>query len=409
MRILILGPYPIVKPHHGGALRASAVVRAYRDAGHEVVYSGLYDPKTVAPGDRTTTDHPLTIEVVHETGRLALPPAIGMWRALASEEGSFQSYAALTRAFKPDVIQFEEPSMWPVVRRLVAEGVCPRARIVHSSYNVETVYRRELMELQDSVVDDSVLLIEEEEREIAVRCDAIFTVSDADRDAFLAFGAKDVTVARNGGVKLSPTQEAVDAVRAYVGNEPYALFVSSAHLPNARALCESMADDKASALRTGRFLVAGSVGRLIEAMPEYLSVPALSRHTTLLGFVQQELLEALYAQAHVVVLPKVYGGGSNLKTAEALLSGRPIVGNDGAFIGFEPYCDLSNVHIENNPRAFWAHVAELLQRPALKASRLGKRGELEWSQCLIPMVKRTEALVAERGVKRKTVKPDHVA
>jgi glycosyltransferase involved in cell wall biosynthesis len=166
-----------------------------------------------------------------------------------------------------------------------------------------------------------------------------------------------------------------------------------------------MAGDKAAALQSGRFLVAGSVGRLIQTMPEFLSVPALSRHTTLLGFVQQELLQALYDQAHVVVLPKVYGGGSNLKTAEALLSGRPIVGNDGAFIGFEPYRGLGAVHIENDPRAFWTHVAELLRGPAPKKGRLGKREELEWSQCLIPMVKRTEALVADRGARRKAPKP----
>lgn len=414
MRILILGPYPIVKPGHGGALRASAVVQAYRAAGHEVLYSGLYDPKRVKAEDHTEFDHPLTREVADEAGRLGLPPAIAMWRALASVESSFQAYADMARTFKPDVIQFEEPSLWPVVRRMVEDGVCPKARIVHSSYNVETTYRRELLELQGEIIDSSMDLIEEEEREIAAACDAIITVSDDDRRAFLEFGAKDVTVARNGGVRLSPSAEAVEAIRAYVGDEPFALFVSSGHLPNAKALLEAMEGDKAAAMEGKRLLVAGSVGRLIETMPEYLTIPALRRHATLLGFVQQELLEALYDQARVVVLPKSYGGGSNLKTAEALLSGRPIVASEGAFIGFEPYARLDNVHVERDPRAFWDKAAAILDEPARPKGAPAKRAELEWSRCLTPMVERVEALQAAKragkpGGKPKASKPDPVA
>lgn len=36
MRVLLLAPWPLRIPRHGGQLRGAAVVKAYRDSGHQV-------------------------------------------------------------------------------------------------------------------------------------------------------------------------------------------------------------------------------------------------------------------------------------------------------------------------------------------------------------------------------------
>src|SRR5262249_46336910 len=229
------------------------------------------------------------------------------------------------------------------------------ARVIHSSYNFETDYRLDLMKVAGKIDEKVMAHVAMLEAEIAAESDLVVTVSDADAASFRRIGARHVLVAPNGSRRLQPTQEALCALDAYLGETPFALFVSSAHPPNAQGLL-----DLASGVQTrlpGRLIVAGAVCKLLEPRRDAFGI---IRDSRMLGLVDPVILDALLTRAAVILLPKTRGGGSNLKTSEALLACRPVVATRLAFVGFEAWRDLPGVAIADEPHVFWQLVAHQL-------------------------------------------------
>jgi glycosyltransferase involved in cell wall biosynthesis len=70
-----------------------------------------------------------------------------------------------------------------------------------------------------------------------------------------------------------------------------------------------------------------------------------------------------------VILPVTNGGGTNLKTAEALLSGKPVIATKVAFRGYERCLSAPEVFIDDDAREFYHHMVQI-------ASRTTKDGNL---------------------------------
>jgi hypothetical protein len=392
MRVLIVGPWPLERPAHGGQIRCTEIVNAYRRSGHTVQFIGLYDPATADRADYSDGDHPIT-PAVAEYVRLHTPVSkIAFWEGLAHEPASFERFRSRIAKFRPDLIQFEEPFLWPVVRRLAETGALEtpsgRVRILHSSHNVECIWRREFgraTKREDPAYLDS---IEALEREIARRVDAICVVSEADRRAFKTMGADVVVVASNGS-SLTPAGSApIRTIRQYLCGQPFALYVSSAHPPNALGLLNMVQWAPRAQLTGGNLVVCGNVDLLVRSDAKFSRTRPIFRSTRFLGQIAPELLAAFYAEANVVIVPRTGGGGSHLKTAEALLSDRPIVATSRAFIGFEDFVNQPGVHIRDDPEAFWRQTDTLLcnEFPKSQSGR-DRLDALAWPRTLAPMVR----------------------
>jgi glycosyltransferase involved in cell wall biosynthesis len=204
-------------------------------------------------------------------------------------------------------------------------------------------------------------------------------------------------VAANGTPSLSPPDRN-PALDAYIPvDTPYALFVSSAHPPNAHGLVEMAAGASGHPLRHGEIMICGNVGSLVRTDPHFKAAGRVLGQARFLGWVENDLLGALYAGCRAIILPKTLGGGSNLKTAEALASFRPIVATTRAFEGFEPFTGLPGVTIADEPDEFWCAVDGLLSGgdPVPPRPPEAMAGLL-WSACLEPMVRAAESVVRER-------------
>ncbi len=392
MRVLILGPWPVARPRHGGQIRAASIIEAYRARGHEVRFMGIYDPGNVPLSDTDPDDVAVDGDVGAYVAAATDPPGWSFWAAFAEVPALFQRFEAVVRQFRPDIVQFEEPYLWLVVQKLRARGCIDRARIIHSSYNYETALRRDLMEIDGNVDEQVLARVAAQEEDIAREADLVVTVSDDDAECFRRIGANNVLVARNGSRRPEATTEALAALDGYLGTAPFVLFVSSAHTPNARGLLDMV--EGVSIRLPGPLVIAGSVSRLL--------APQRARHRLLrdarmVGVVEPSILDALVVRAGVIILPKTRGGGSNLKTSEALLARRPIVATDLAFVGFEDWRDLPGVHIANEPAAFWERVTQKLTQAESIGSSDGPdpRDALLWSSCLAPMTDAVEALALE--------------
>jgi glycosyltransferase involved in cell wall biosynthesis len=315
------------------------------------------------------------------------------WTKVGAAADSIAVFTDLVRAVKPDVLQFEEMALWPVVRRLREEGKLGRTPIIHSSYNFETVAWQHRALSGAPVNSETMRDIANFEREIAVNCDLIVTVSENDAAEFRRLGATRVCVAANG-VASTALGDAT-SIRAYLPSEvPYALFVSSPHPPNSNGLVDPASDVAGQPIQHGEILICGRVGSLVRGAKNFKKAGRILGHARFLGWVDQSLLGPLYADAATVILPKLYSGGSNLKTAEALVSGRPLIATRRAFEGFESFADLPGIYIEDEPDAFWTAVNDrFADRSAAPVRSPEMMSGLLWRECLTPMVRAAEDLV----------------
>jgi Glycosyl transferases group 1 len=127
-------------------------------------------------------------------------------------------------------------------------------------------------------------------------------------------------------------------------------------------------------LRHGVVIFCGDVARLFQPMSADPASQHLFRDVRLLGLVPgDDLLAAFYAQADVAIIPRLHGGGSNLKFAEALLSGRPIVVTSRAFTMIHAIISLRAI-IWLSPRIHEIDGAEPEHAKCLQGRFLPRQG-----------------------------------
>jgi glycosyltransferase involved in cell wall biosynthesis len=105
------------------------------------------------------------------------------------------------------------------------------------------------------------------------------------------------------------------------------------------------------------------------------------------GVVGEERLQRYIRETDVVVLPIRSGGGSNLKTAEALYARKKIVATSFSFRGFEAFRHFPGVHVADNPDSFERAMLKAVQDSEVNYS-WQQRKQLErllWTNCLRPL------------------------
>lgn len=395
-RILVLGSYPVVNPRHGGQLRLSNIVQAYRSRGFEVRQASFF------PANPFYTDHPLGAADV------PLPPAgLQSWKGhaapliedLASGEAVAQDearLAALERFAGPvDWIHLEQPWLLPVVQRLRERGALGAFRLIYGSQNIETHLKQAIF-AQYKVRNGQPLLdgILALEQQSAAQADLVATVTQQDRAHTLGWTQAPIVLAPNGVSAWTSTPTDRDHWRQVLGPEPFALYVASAHPPNVSGFCESFGECMAALSPVQKVVLAGSVTEHILSSAWYAHWgPLNARRIHPAGVLSDAQLSALRDLAHTFVLPMTSGGGSNLKTAEALHSGRHVVATPHAMRGFEAMADLPGVVVTQPGIPFAQAVAtSLLQpQPGADAASLARRATLTWSHTLAALCDAIEA------------------
>lgn len=397
-RIVQLTTYPLKVPRHGGQLRCAAIRERYRESGFEVT----------------------TIAVMHEdayrAGReaddIALPAGAVSWRdgldrfsdlhggdCLAADASSYLRFAQALDRLQPQVVQLEQPWLYPAVRRWLDErvrhGVAP-PRLVYSSHNIEWGLKRD--EMPPATPDaaaylDEVRRVEALERSVARAADLVIACTDEDLAELRAMAddgdcTRRFVVARNAIAPFSATPAQIDAVKRRHGLERYPLFVGSAHPPNADGFWSMLAPSLAF-LRPGeRIVVAGGVGHILREHRLYAAWSGINEpRLAVLGEVERAELDALLLGAAAILLPITTGGGSNLKTAEAIYSGRPALATPHALRGYGDAARWPTVGIAATPDEYRRALRAMLDAPseAVPTIRPDAREAVTWRAALEPL------------------------
>ena len=371
MRILQLSTHTTLLPIHGGKVRSHHIGRVLEQAGFDVqrlafcyrVPSDLEDPRepiidvtgmafwssaefqSYGPCRDHLSDYFPTVGALKTPGVLA-------------------EFDQRVRAAAPDVVLLEHPWTWPMLQRLeeVRSGAVP---VVYSSQNVETVLKRKVLAEEGIKPPPGVLEgVEAIERGLVAHAAGVSACTEADFDAFSAWGARRVVLAPNGGVRRR-RDHLIDLLpRPLDPSHAFAFAVGSGHPPNVSGFVNLVAPSLALLRPDQRIVVAGAAAPLIVEMLEAKGVGhLLDRRLVSLGRVDDFCLDCCIANAHALLLPIQYGGGSNVKTAEALLSGRPMITTSFAMRGFEPFLGIPGLAVANDPPEFGRALSATLDAP----------------------------------------------
>jgi len=398
-RVLVLGTYPIAQPQHGGQKRTRAILDGYARVFAEVKYVAVFSPKDYPASGRNDIAFNPPINQDHPEDSLVSDLALG--RALASDPGVRGKFVKLLTKYHPDIIQVEQPYVYSGLAEVLTElGMEPA--IVYSSQNVESHMKEQM--LTAAGCDQATVIrysneIQELEQELVRSADLVIAVSKEDVAQFSSYGPRQIVLASNGIAHSVVSSSSLKYWSQHLKKRKInkmAIFVGSAHLPNWEGFLEIIGP-KLGFLPFGtEIMIVGGVGGMVNShqFSPWFSRVAFLQRAEVVGRVDEASLAALLSLAEVIILPITTGGGSNLKTAEAILSGKKIVATPFAFRGHEQFQHLSGIDIESTPEGFrTALVAALLSSPLKRSSQDEKTaGQVVWSETLRPLTMEVKKL-----------------
>lgn len=385
--VLLLSTYPLVEPRHGGQLRLAHIGRAFSAAGWQVESLAVYEPEGCKPqhlGPRDVAfpgDSPY--RKFHGRGVPLINDLLSGPFAAADDGG----FGAVLRNLpqRIDAIHVEQPWLWPLAQRIKQLPQFENAVLIYGSQNIEAPLKQDILASYHVSGAEAVIAeIDALEQRAAREADIALAVTQSDLGALIKWGARQPTLAPNGIAPWQAQPDDLERWRARLPKAPWMLYVASAHPPNFTGFTQCVGPSLGCFPPDSRLVVAGSVS---EHLYHHLAASRwhslnLSR-LQLLHSLADEDLAAVKTLAHAFLLPIPHGGGSNIKTAEALYSGAYVVGTEAAFRGFESFLDLPEVTVARSPGEFQAAIRDVLARPpSLALPGSGKREALRWDRCL---------------------------
>jgi glycosyltransferase involved in cell wall biosynthesis len=399
-KILILGSYPIARPLHGGQKRVSALVNEYKKRFAEVKFVAVFSRWANPIAARSD------IPVSHHTDRLIMDSVkledIICGESIFTEAKVKKRLSKLLREFRPDIIQIEQVYVYIGLKPLLEE-LNLNPKLVFDTHNVESAMKRLIYKDAGVRPDEITALVErlaEFEHELIQRAELTVAVSPADLATYKALGARSAILSSNGIYPAYPSAKAVADWRKHSASERINhtfLYVASAHLPNWTGFTDIIGDNLGFLAPDSRILIAGGLSDFLTTRHKWPATPGAATfwlRAEGCGILSEESLSGLLSATNHIILPITTGGGSNLKTAEALLSGKPIIATSYAFRAYEEFIDLPTVTIADTPEDFRAAMDCAVSAPpaSLTPAQAQSLAAVTWPRALSSLVQAVAAL-----------------
>ena len=374
MKILQFTTYSLKNLDHGGKLRSYHIREALRRK-HTV------ETLSIEWGDADSlSDFDVTLRK-QGWNELQLSSLFMDWGInvyLNKNEPLFQKIAERVAEYRSDLVWLEQPYLWPLVERLFYQSTMPnKIPLVYSSHNIEFDMKAEiyLKSMPEVVATKAANFVANMEKNCIVNSQFALAVCERDAEFVRTFnGHIEVQVRKNGheipGELSSPIWE--QTVKESDFNWVY---IGSAHPPNIEGLSAFIRQINALPQREDlKIWIIGSVGETHSIRSAVASGP--SGVFQIVGRLAQQDIDTIIRKSCGIVLPVYAGGGSNLKTAQALLSHKYIAASTFAFRGFEQYLNEEGVHLSHTAAELASHVVSF--RGKKHYTRSDAVDELTW-------------------------------
>lgn len=389
-RVLGLSTYPVVRPRHGGQLRIEAIEAFYRSLDHDYRCAAVYESPAYGGSDVGPDD----IKLDHVDVRWQGVPFLGdLLSGLFAAEtpAAYAHFANLVARFDPHIIQLEQPFMWPLVQRLRREGKLDGVEIVYSSQNWEGPLKESIL-LKSGVAPgkaaDLRIAIETIETEVTQAASVVMAVSEADAEIYRSLTEPSKIFVAPNGTSRPPaaTGDKAALLLKHFGDRKFMFFVGSAYPPNIDGFRHLVADGGFYFLPPHKALaVCGGASHGIFASYEYQRLLAgNSERVQFFADPSDDELWAMKQAAHAFLLPIEFGGGTNLKSAEAIASGKWVITTSVALRGRDAFVGVPGIIVADTPRAFRQAMIKVMASPPLKlsAKERAAREAVYWDQVL---------------------------
>ncbi|TYK71946.1 glycosyltransferase family 4 protein [Comamonas sp. Z1] len=388
MNIITLSTYPIAMPQHGGQHRLFNIVEFYRSAGHNVQAIGVLGSSQYSeePGFVNYPGEKPFLQFI-ENPFLMEDWAIG---ELFYKNNKYFEELASCISMDVDVIHVEQPWLFRFAQRYVS-SVNKKIKIVYGSQNIEHQLKRKILSnylSREEVVNGENLVLNCELNAIK-SADGVYCVSQHDADWVRENTSVTCLIVANGVQDRIGTIEGIKKANNFSGNHKFGLYCASAHLPNVVGFVDMFSAGIGCLSPDERILLAGGVGPSLQGYEKAKSIAGFNKFVVASGMVDEECLQGFIETAHAIILPITQGSGTNLKTAEALWSGKHIVATSTAMRGFENFSSSCGVHVTDNPSDFQHSIRRVMSEPPLILSK-ESRAEREvvlWENTLLPLKK----------------------
>ena len=356
-KIMVFSTYPVVEPRHGGQIRTVAMLDEIRSHGITVLHFCVYERggyQAQAPDKNNICFDKSFFELLLKvSGRTDVDASSYFFQS----DDHFLQLSKAIQDFTPDTVMINQPWLWPAVKAALSWlNILNQTQIIYSSQNVESILLTSL--LVDLPIDAANRMIKrsiEIEADLCQAARTVICVSESDR-AFFSKKSSNVILAPNG---ISPRCEpgGIEFWRKKYDGIRLALMVGSAHPPNANGFVKMLSPNLAFLAPNERILIVGGACHLISEHALYKRYLSLNNaRVDFLGVQNDGGLSTFIEISSVIILPITEGGGTNIKTAEALYNKKNIVATSESFRGYEDFMDLPNVRIVDDPHHFQAAI-----------------------------------------------------
>lgn len=332
-RVLSIAQYPIKKPSHGGQVRLRGIVDALSSIGSDVSHMGIYpdfnfDADLRGPVDTIISDEEFNQAYFAEPlfGDLTITSFVLSRPALCNQ--------IMDRivSFSPEVVWLEHPFLYPLLAEVRAQRSVD-FRLIYSSANDETKLKRILIDSPSTPGTRDIELVKTVQalEEDAIRnADLVVCINDEEAAGLRAKGYTAAYLPATTTLNFD-----LSVRRPPRGAEPYVAYAASSYWLNVDGFAETFSDGLGFLPFGQRLAIAGSCCDAILNDKRYKRHESLnSTRAEFKGFLSPGDLLEFYLNAKAVINPVTSGAGSNLKTADALASGRPVISTSKGLEGF---------------------------------------------------------------------------
>ena len=267
-------------------------------------------------------------------------------------ENIFKIIGQKISQYLPDMIILEQPFLWPLLRRLEIENyISSNTKVIYSSHNVEVILKKDIYSkvFDKDQINKYLARVDYIEKNAIRTSDSAIAVSEIDAHYIDEYNSSiPVGIFKNGGNIPLPNEKSHYWEKQFANGLVNWVFVGSWHEPNIQGL--KILFDALEKLQGDGYMlwVLGGAGDgLIQLLGKNYS---FKKHAWLqvIGPVESEHIDVAIINSCGIVLPILEGSGSNLKTAQALLSNKCILGTKHSFRSFESTLKEPGVYIADS-------------------------------------------------------------
>lgn len=394
-KVLQVTTYPIENPDHGGKLRCFNLREALKKK---------FQVKTLS-FDMSTEEKVKDLSVELDQNKMAnivdsyLLYDWGINGYLDNAPSLLELINERVQEFNPNIIFIEQCFLWPLINKMITSGIINKeSLIVYSSHNIEYKMKKDIYgeKYSGEKLKKHVEHVKCIEYDLAKESDIILAVSEEDKKYLTSLSPnKQVYLYRNGHSEIKINLNSSEWKARFLRSKRNFIYVASWHGPNIEGLYRLIEGGLLDLPSKDVVLwVLGSVGPGI--VQEKDLKLANNSSVKILGPVSSEDIDSAILESDGIVLPVWSGGGSNLKTAQALLSGKTIIASSFAFRGFEEFLNEKEVYISEEPSKLVEYMGAI---PLCNESieRIEPFNELRWENLLSSLAELVNLHVKEKN------------